>query len=464
MLHQVRNFELVKDQERTYLTAAVAVAATTLTVRAVDTNAWADNDYIIVGEIGSKTAEVLQVNGAVADGTSLTIDNNGSGGARFAHAINEPVYRIRYNRIEFSHSATDSSGASSVLATNEIQPDDLFTRFEDTTNTTGFGFVRFNNQTSGVFSSFSDGVPYSGFTARSLGRIQKAVRTLLGEPDFKFLEDEEIRDSVNGKQRDVGQERLWPFFEDIFSTSSVAFQRDYPIDSGVVVGKAHLVTFKTQILGKIDSQRFNLLHWDTAITGDPTHVLTWQNSLRFYPIPSTAAQTNAINDVAGITAAAVTITVDSTSGFSPTGRIIIDSEVMEYTNLTTTSFRGVTRGLEGTTAATHANDATITERDIIYPAHAEPTEMIDNGDETNIPDPSILEYGAAMDLAIGKMKDQTLHDRLKLKYDEAIQRLRDKFGKKMTFSYYTIKDKTEVISDRSSFRDPNDFPTNITAV
>src|SRR3990167_1192214 len=141
MLFQVRNQELIQNRERTYLTAEVAVAGTTLTVKAVDSNAWADNDFIIVGEIGSKNAEILQINGAVSDGTSLTVDNAGSGGARFVHSVDEPVYRIAFNQVEFSRASTEA-GSKSVLATNELQVDDLFTRYEDTTNTTGFGFVR----------------------------------------------------------------------------------------------------------------------------------------------------------------------------------------------------------------------------------------------------------------------------------------------------------------------------------
>ena len=134
MLFTVPNKVLVEDREKTYLTAAATVADTVITIRAVDTNSMADNDYLIVGEIGSKNAEVMQINGVVSDGTSLTIDNNGSGGLRYNHAIDEPVYRIDFNRIEINHNTVDSTTGVSVLATVEIQPDELFTRFEDTSS------------------------------------------------------------------------------------------------------------------------------------------------------------------------------------------------------------------------------------------------------------------------------------------------------------------------------------------
>jgi len=461
MLFQVRNHELTEHREKTYLTAGVEVAATTITVRAVDSNAWADNDYIIIGEIGSPSTELLQINGAVSDGTSLTIDNNGSGGARYVHSVDAPVYRIDFNRVEFSRSTTDDSGASAVQATNEIQPDDLFTRFEDVTNTTGFGFVRFNNQTTSLFSEFSDGIPYTGYSARSLGRMIKLIRDQLNKPDFRDITDETIINGLNEKQRDIAHERLWPFYEDIRSDSRVAFQQRYDVDDDVVHSQIHSLTVESEPMAKADQAKFDILHWDTATTGEPTTFNMWNNQIILWPIPPEAATTNAINDAGNMSATATSVTVDSTSGFSPSGRLLIQSEVISYTNTTSTAFRGLVRGLEGTTAATHADDIAITERDIIYTTHVEPTELLDPNDLTTIPDPLVLVYGTAMELALGKIGDQGLHDRMKSKYDQSIERLRDKFGRKATSQYFRIKDKSEVIRDVSLFRNPNRFPQDI---
>lgn len=455
MLFLTRNFELVKDREKTYLTAAVNVADTTLTVKAVDSNAWADDDWIIVGEIGAKNAEILQINGAVSDGTSLTVDNAGSGGARYAHAIDEPVYRIDYNQIEMSHAST-ATGAKTVLATNELQVDDVYTRYEDTTNTTGFGFTRFNNSDSGAFSAYSSAIPYTGYTPKSLGRILRMVRRQLGEPDFEFITDEDITEEVNEMQRDISHERIWPFYETIRSDSSVADQRDYDVDEDVVIGKPHTIVFDSEPLAKIDAARFDILNWNTHVTGKPTHAGVWNNKIRLYPIPSDAADTTTLDGA--LTAAATSITVADNSGFSPTGRIIIEDEIISYTGLSgTTQFVGCVRGEEGTTAAAHSSGETVTERNLIYTGSEEPTELRDISDLTAIPDPSVLVYGAAMNLAMGRMKDQVLHDRLRDKYLAAIEILRDKFGRKFTSQYYQIKDRDEVVLDAGKFRNPNDY-------
>jgi len=460
MLFLVRNIELTRDREKTYLTAACAASATTITVRAVDSNAWANNDWIIVGEIGTKTAEILQINGAVSDGTSLTIDNAGSGGTRFAHSVDEPVYRIDYNQIEFSRATTKIAGTGTVLATNEVQPDDIYTRYEDTTNSTGYGFVRFKESDSSAYSSYSDAIPYTGYTKKSLGRMIKGVRRRLGEESFKYVTDEDIIEEINEKQRDIAHERLWPFYEDTFSASRVAYQREYGIDDDVVVGKAHTITVESEPIANVDAGVFDQLFWDVSTVGEPTHCSIWNNKLRFYPVPSAAATATTLNGA--LTATAVSITVASTSGFSPSGRVIIESEVISYAYTDSTTLYGCERGLEETTAATLATTTAVTERDIVYTCHREPNELVDIGDETLIPDPSILINGVAMELAIGKMNDQVLHDRFKIKYDQGLEKLRTKFGKKFTSQPMRIKDKSEVVSSTARLRNPNDYPTGLT--
>ena len=70
---------------------------------------------------------------------------------------------------------------------------------------------------------------------------------------------------------------------------------------------------------------------------------------------STSNQLNgAINN------SAATITVDSTTGFPATGTISIDSELITYAGLTGTTFTGCGRGANGTTAASHSDNAIVT--------------------------------------------------------------------------------------------------------
>jgi len=66
-----------------------------------------------------------------------------------------------------------------------------------------------------------------------------------------------------------------------------------------------------------------------------------------------------INNVGGYNSSATSMTVTDTSEFPDSGTIIIDSEEIEYTAKTSTSFTGLTRGVNGTTAASHLDGAPV---------------------------------------------------------------------------------------------------------
>lgn len=67
-----------------------------------------------------------------------------------------------------------------------------------------------------------------------------------------------------------------------------------------------------------------------------------------------------INDASGISAGDTSLTVASVSGAPAVDfRILIDTELLMVTGISTNTFT-ITRGIEGTTAATHADGATVT--------------------------------------------------------------------------------------------------------
>ena len=64
-----------------------------------------------------------------------------------------------------------------------------------------------------------------------------------------------------------------------------------------------------------------------------------------------------------INSSATTITVDSTTGFSSTGTLYIESEQITYTGTSSTTFTGCTRGANSTTAASHSDDVRVAQFD-----------------------------------------------------------------------------------------------------
>jgi len=68
---------------------------------------------------------------------------------------------------------------------------------------------------------------------------------------------------------------------------------------------------------------------------------------------------NALNGA--INNSATTLTLDSTADFSTTGTILVGTEQITYTGKSTTQLTGCTRGANSTSAAAHADDATLTQ-------------------------------------------------------------------------------------------------------
>ncbi len=87
-----------------------------------------------------------------------------------------------------------------------------------------------------------------------------------------------------------------------------------------------------------------------AALSSGTFTITTINSSPIYSIDSLSAS---------ITATDTTINAASTSGFAPSGKIIIDHEAIDYAAISGNSFVGVTRGASGTTAAVHTSGAGI---------------------------------------------------------------------------------------------------------
>ena len=443
---------LILNQPNTVLTATATATDTTITV--ANNGGFANNDYILIGKIGEEKSEIKKISSAVTAGTSITI-----AALLFSHDQDTPVSKIGYNQVRFYYGTTTISGDSTALgaAAQDIEPSEIFNYYEDTSHTTGYGFCRFYDGTN--YSVYSDAIPYTGYTAKMLRSMRKKVRRLINEVDElnSSITNEEIDDELNMSQKEIAHDRLWSFYENTKSFSSVANQYEYSLATNVF--KVYDANYDTQPLAITDLHRWEILRWDSDITGDPTHICMWGNKARIYPYPSSSADTTTLG-VAITTTTATTITVVSSSDFQSQGRIIIDSEVIEYTGKTSTTFTGCTRGAEDTTAATHLIAATVTERDFVYHFQEEPDNLADETDETAVSEPSAVVYKSAAECALNLDKE-TLHDRLIGKYERAMAQLRKVDEPKIKRSFGRVKDMNQVVDDMGVLRNPNDFPTGL---
>jgi len=121
-------------QEKSFLTAAPAAAAVSITVE--NTEGFADNDYIIIAP-GTEKAEIVQVNAAVSSDTSITVT-----ALKFAHSINDKIFRTNYNQMKFYESSDNDTYAAIAGSTTEMNFSDKYTNYDYTSATSDYYYKR----------------------------------------------------------------------------------------------------------------------------------------------------------------------------------------------------------------------------------------------------------------------------------------------------------------------------------
>lgn len=190
-------------EPQTYLTAAVAVAGTTLTVR---NNAGFSNDdpqtLLLFEALGSENAEVKMVNGAVTAGTSLT-----TSAVTYAHSVNCSVSKILFDQVEIS-GATTATGTKTVIATVNLNVSGQYTDYVIAGTTYSYYFARYKNSlsTTAYYGAYSDAIAATDFGIKTVGYIRRNAFKNMGEELGGKFDNQWVYDTVYAGEYDVCKE------------------------------------------------------------------------------------------------------------------------------------------------------------------------------------------------------------------------------------------------------------------
>lgn len=195
--------------------------------------------------------------------------------------------------------------------------------------------------------------------------LQAEVRSRLIEASAKFFTDAEVKRWLNIGYKDALRRTRWTERQTV--VAAVANQYEYNVPSTTSMIKMVRFQDKYKVVPKSYEEFLTIIGADKDSKSTIPEIYTlypWDKKIRVHPIPSTASPSTAINDGAGISASVTTITVDSTSTFPTHGRVLIDSEQILYYAKTATTLTQCVRGDGRSTAATHADNATVTVGEI----------------------------------------------------------------------------------------------------
>ena len=224
----VRNEDLIYylGKELTYLTVANAATATSLTVQ--DNRGISQNNFIGLGKPGVERSEVVMVNASVTAGTALTTT-----ATVFAHAIDTPIIKLPGDKIEFFYASTKTGSKTSLGSPAAFDYDDEYSRFTDTTNTSGYFFVKIYNSNTGAYvSDYIGPWSYSGATVETTGGIRRVALNREGERISVLISQEFLDDEMKLYRRFIKEEINVDSDRDT-SLSLVAGKQRYAVPSGV---------------------------------------------------------------------------------------------------------------------------------------------------------------------------------------------------------------------------------------
>lgn len=191
MIIKTRNI-LADSAPKTYLTFAEISGTNVL--RWNNPNGFQSSWAIQVGETGEEQTEIVLLSSSTPAGTAGTLTAN----TLYAHPANTPIYAIKFDQVVFERSTSGTTGTAAPMTggTITLQPDNLFTQFDDTSGSTSYGYrTYFRNSVLAVNSTESDWIVYPGFSTYSLAALRDRARGRVW--NGKYLTDDTLNDWIN---------------------------------------------------------------------------------------------------------------------------------------------------------------------------------------------------------------------------------------------------------------------------
>ena len=329
MILRASNTErLIKGKVKTYISSEAAAASGTFTAESI--SGFAIGQRLIVGQVGEERSEILRVHASTApSGSTITLAANST----YRHEVGTPIYFTDYDQVEFSR-ATTETGTKTVLATTTLTVDSMDTIYDDTTNTTGYGFYRFKNSDSTTYSGYSDPIPYAGYDRDAASNIFDQALVSAGEEISSRLRYEHLFQFLNdyiylAREKNFRWSRCKVFDYRLDNVSTGDWEFSLPSDIARDYDPSSILSIK--IRGFLPLKYINKKEWD-QITYD----------LRFTTLASTLADSD------------VTATLTQSYDFAESGTVYINGDAIAYTG-NTEGATGTLTGVTGIVTGGHAS-------------------------------------------------------------------------------------------------------------
>lgn len=310
----------------TYLLSDVAATGTTLTV--IDNIGFENTNLILIGELGTQTAEIKKVNADDSDGTSITTT-----AVTFGHSAGTPVRKILFNQFKIYGTTTNTYATDNLVATVDIAVDASYTTYVNTGDEYTYYWVTPYDSLNTVTGQNSDSVLVStGHPVNSVGYLINSALEDTKKKKGGVITDEWLMRQINeGLEFIAGKLKHWSFLQNfdyaLGTSMRGTFQSTMPTDI------SDKNTIKS-ILGVRVGSDDNLTFLDKR---------EWEEELR--GVVRTQVRTQAV-------ATNTTLAIDNSYDFADSGSVDVfisgTKYTLTYTGVTRSTTAGVLTGIPAT--------------------------------------------------------------------------------------------------------------------
>ena len=193
---RAKNENLTAGQKYSYLVTNYSSGVSDIIV--TNSDGFVADQYILLGSFGNETSEIVQIDSVTAATHTLTLKV----ATVFAHPESTRVTIIPYNQIKFFQTATAVfSSTENYLGVVDVQADSLYTIYQDSVNSTGYGWFKFTNSTNLKTTSESNAIPYLGFSISRVKTVLDSFYSLLNSKERALITD---KDAFNYMSEGLG--------------------------------------------------------------------------------------------------------------------------------------------------------------------------------------------------------------------------------------------------------------------
>lgn len=185
---KIDNRSLLNDAKFSYLVDNYS--SWTGTVYVVNSEGIAVDSYVLIGNIGSETTELLRVASVTAATWALTFKDNAAVtvSTKFAHPESTKVTVIPYDKVIFYYTLTTTFSTGVALTWFlDIAVNDFFSKYDDTVNSTGYGWALFYNTATAIYSQPTNSIPYADFNQDTVKKTFDSFFSLLNSKELKLI-------------------------------------------------------------------------------------------------------------------------------------------------------------------------------------------------------------------------------------------------------------------------------------